>query len=272
MELTMFQKFKQLGLTDKEARVYIFLLMLGEKVEVRKIQSSTLIPRTSIYSVVKGLIKKGMVAKPKHEEGDRLVEHYVANDPAMLLESLERQREAIKVNEALAKELISEVSECFCAKQPPSKEKVVADLATFFSSFMPVHEDRPLMVYQSNTFNKKYATVFNQHMAGLSSPIQMLVDKRFDVSQLDKFEHVSARQVKPKLAPAATLLCHGKAVLWIVSCAGETQMDRTFLIHDMNMVKDCMNLLLGLWNSAETVQTAAQKQSFGEMEFDIDMV
>ena len=131
----MLEKFKQLGLTDKEARVYIFLLMLGEKVDVRKIQSSTLIPRTSIYSVVKGLIKKGMVAKPKHEEGDRLVEHYIANDPAMLLESLAHQRDVIKIKEALAKELIFEVSEHFCAKQPPSREQVEADLAAFFFKF-----------------------------------------------------------------------------------------------------------------------------------------
>ena len=125
------------------------------------------------------------------------------------------------------------------------------------------------MIYQSNTFNKKYATVFNQHIAALSSPIQMLMGKNFDAAQLGEFKHVSARQVEPKFAPAATLLCHDKAVLWIVSCAEETQMDRTFLIHDIDMVQDCMKLLLGLWNSAQTVQTTTQKQSFSEMEFDM---
>ena len=266
----MFGKFKQLGLTDKEARVYIFLLMLGKKVDVRKIQSSTLIPRTSIYSVVKGLIKKGMVAKPKYEDGDRLVEHYVANDPAMLLESLARQRDVIKVKEVLAKELISEVSEHFCAKQLPSREQVGADLATFFSSFTPAYEKRSLMVYQSNAFNQKYAALFNQHIASLSSTVQMLIGENFDMSQLGQFRHVTARQVESKFAPAATLFCHDKAVLWVVSCADETQMDRTFLIHDINMVQDCMKLLLGLWSSAQTVQLTVQKQSFGEMEFDTE--
>lgn len=260
----MFGKFKRFELTDKEVKVYLCLLMLGKKVDVRQIQSTTLISRTSIYSVLKGLIRKGMASNAKHEEGDRLVEHFVANDPGVLLDSLERKRALIQEKEKLAKELICEVKAHFCT-QDSSDMQVEKDLSTFFSGLAATGEDRPLLIYQSSAFDKRYANVFRQHVLKLSSPVKILVDEEFDASQLAQCAHVNIGYLGSKFAPAATLLCYDKAALWVVSSVDETEADRAFLIQDMDMVQDCVALLFDLWDTAQGMQTVASKRSSNEI-------
>lgn len=71
---------KELGFNEKEAKIYISLLKLGEAT-LKNIADNSLIPRTSLYTPVKTLIKKGVIEF--YKRGGR--NYYVAVTPEKLL-------------------------------------------------------------------------------------------------------------------------------------------------------------------------------------------
>lgn len=71
---------KELGFNEKEAKIYISLLELGEAT-LKNIADNSLIPRTSLYTPVKTLIKKGLIEFYKRKGRN----YYVAVTPERFL-------------------------------------------------------------------------------------------------------------------------------------------------------------------------------------------
>ena len=101
----MFEEFRKLNFTEKEVKICLALWVLG-RANVRQIGYHTLISRTTIYSVLRGLVDEGYVEKTPHREGDRLVEYFVPGDPAILLDKLKHKRAQIDAEEAIATQLV----------------------------------------------------------------------------------------------------------------------------------------------------------------------
>ncbi|PJE50728.1 MAG: hypothetical protein COV29_03260 [Candidatus Yanofskybacteria bacterium CG10_big_fil_rev_8_21_14_0_10_36_16] len=74
---------QNLGLTEKEAAVYLASLELGDE-KLFKIAKTAHIPRTSCYNMVKSLISKGLISVFKTGTG----QFYKAESPERLLNSL----------------------------------------------------------------------------------------------------------------------------------------------------------------------------------------
>lgn len=90
---------KNLGFSDKEAKIYLTLLSMGES-NLREIADRAEIPRTTLYTPVQILIKKGFVEFYKRVGR----KYYVAINPQKLLE-------LIQGNSALLEEHIEELQQ-----------------------------------------------------------------------------------------------------------------------------------------------------------------
>jgi len=92
-------KLQNYGLNEKEAKVYLAALELGET-NIQRLSKKSKIKRTTIYDVVDSLKDKGLLAsilKNKHR-------YYLASDPRELEQKLEERKLSIK---AILPELLS---------------------------------------------------------------------------------------------------------------------------------------------------------------------
>ncbi len=84
-------KLEALGLNQKEAKIYLALLELGETT-VARIAKKSKIQRTTIYDVINSLKEKGLVSiTPKNKK-----KCYTASDPRQLEEKLEERKNILK--------------------------------------------------------------------------------------------------------------------------------------------------------------------------------
>lgn len=95
------KQFRFLGFTNNEARIYLSLAEIG-KSTAQLLAKRIKIPRTTAYSVLQGLIEKGVISE-EHTQGTTF---YVLNQPASLLRLIEREKETLKAKESAAKNLI----------------------------------------------------------------------------------------------------------------------------------------------------------------------
>ncbi|MCX6742367.1 MAG: helix-turn-helix domain-containing protein [Candidatus Pacearchaeota archaeon] len=82
---------KELNLNDKEIKVYLSLLMLGQS-SVNAVAKKSNLNRVSTYDILKALLEKGFVSYVIISG----VKHFEAVDPSKFLDSLREKQEKIK--------------------------------------------------------------------------------------------------------------------------------------------------------------------------------
>ncbi|OGD33402.1 hypothetical protein A2833_03270 [Candidatus Azambacteria bacterium RIFCSPHIGHO2_01_FULL_44_55] len=108
-------ELKKLGLSDKEIKVYLALLELGEAA-VQKISQKSKVNRATTYVILEGLAKKSLVSEIE-KEGKTL---YGAQDPEFLFNLFKFQEREIKEKEAEFKKVLPELKAIFnLAPQKP---------------------------------------------------------------------------------------------------------------------------------------------------------
>jgi len=101
----MITQLKTLGLTDKEARVYLAALELGTS-SVQKIARKAGVNRATTYVMIDMLTQKGLVTSYKQDKKT----YYAATHPAQLLRLLEQKKVDLKEKEKeLKKDLLPEL-------------------------------------------------------------------------------------------------------------------------------------------------------------------
>lgn len=98
------QTLKEIGFNEKEAQVYLEALKLGRTTPAR-IAKNTGINRSTVYSVVNNLIKKGVVAEDIGEK----YEYVVALSPDSLEKILDERKRQLKKDSELIEKAIDEL-------------------------------------------------------------------------------------------------------------------------------------------------------------------
>ena len=251
----MFDEFKQLGFTDKEIKVYLCLSMLG-KGNVQQICRQTTISRTSIYSVLKRLVEKGLVSEVAQEKGERQVEHFVPNKPSALFNFLQREHAALAEKESVARQLVAQIAPHFYPKigYQSGREQVQKNLRDFFNEIAlaaATDEASQLLIYESREFNHAYLACLMPLLTKSSLPTRLLLAEDIQIDDIAHLNHVMIRQLPNKLAPVTTLFCYAQTVMFVV-CQPGIQLYDTFLIKDEIIAQDCQRLLQGLWERAHS--------------------
>jgi len=91
----------QLGLTEKEAKMYLMLLRIGPS-PVSSLAQRVGMKRVTAYSVLDSLVERGLVTFEQNGSCRRCIPH----DPECLLYGLERQSAELKFRKGLAKTCI----------------------------------------------------------------------------------------------------------------------------------------------------------------------
>lgn len=94
----------QLGFTEKQAKIYLACLELGRGT-VTELSQKTKIKRSTTFVILQELLDKGLSSSS--QIGSKTV--YVAEDPALILSSLEIQNIEIKEKMHIAKDIISQL-------------------------------------------------------------------------------------------------------------------------------------------------------------------
>jgi DNA-binding MarR family transcriptional regulator len=100
--------FQTLGFTENEVAIYLSLAESGGAT-ANDVSKASRVPRTTTYSVLETLIKKGLVSQERSGE----VTLFVANKPTSLLTMIQRERAEITRKENAAKQLIERVAPLF---------------------------------------------------------------------------------------------------------------------------------------------------------------
>jgi sugar-specific transcriptional regulator TrmB len=98
------ESLKALGLNDKQIQVYLTVLQQGKATAVT-IGRITKINRTTVYSVAKELIEKGLIAE---DLGDA-TSYFVAKPPQELQYLVEREEQALQKKKRAASEVVDEL-------------------------------------------------------------------------------------------------------------------------------------------------------------------
>lgn len=102
----------QLGLNQKEVDVYLAVLRQG-KVTPAIVANMTGVNRTTVYSVSKNLLKKGLVAL----DSTGKIDYLVANDLEEIISLIDREKAALRKKEEIARKALKELALIQTGKQ-----------------------------------------------------------------------------------------------------------------------------------------------------------
>lgn len=155
----MFEKYLQeIGLTDKEATIYLFLLSVDNSA-VLEVAKKTKINRSTVYFTLEGLMKKGLVSET--QVGKKV--HYQAEAPERLETYVERQKVLLTEKSKRLKDIIPELKgvqrkegERPVIKFFEGREGVVSAYEEFYSSLNDQEKDGYL-IYNMDLLNETYS-------------------------------------------------------------------------------------------------------------------
>ncbi|MDP2924994.1 MAG: helix-turn-helix domain-containing protein [Nanoarchaeota archaeon] len=122
---------KELGLTDNEIKIYIFLLKNGEST-TGPIIDETLIANSRVYESLNTLIKKGFVSYNVQSNG----KHFSCIEPDVLIEKQEEKRKKFL-------EIIPQLESIKKIKNPETKTAIYEGFEGFKSAFRKIINDCP---------------------------------------------------------------------------------------------------------------------------------
>ena len=133
----MFEKYlEDLGLSEKEAKVYLSLLQVDND-SVLDLAEKTKINRTTIYPVLESLSKKGLISEVKVDKKVR----FQAEPPERLETYVERQKIVLEEHAKRLKDVIPqlksvqrETGERPVVKIYEGKEGIISSLEDFFET------------------------------------------------------------------------------------------------------------------------------------------
>lgn len=95
---------QEIGLNNKEARVYLASLELGQST-VQEIAKKATVNRATTYFIIEGLMKMGLVSS--FQKGKK--QYFVAADPDRLVEILEQEKTSIEKRKENLKKLLPQL-------------------------------------------------------------------------------------------------------------------------------------------------------------------
>ncbi|NUM25589.1 MAG: TrmB family transcriptional regulator [Candidatus Buchananbacteria bacterium] len=117
--ISMVEKTLQnLGLEDKEIKVYLACLKLGPS-PVRKIAENAGINRQTVYDILKGLIGTGLISYYHKDKR----QYFIAEDPSRLKDVLRQRRDLLEKTETEMSEIIPQLKSIYnnAAVKPVAK-------------------------------------------------------------------------------------------------------------------------------------------------------
>ncbi len=238
-----------LGLSTKEAAVYLSLLSLGPTA-IRKIGEHAGINRGTTHDALRELQRRGLVSYYHKEKR----QHFVAEEPKSLTNLLLRKKQEIEKTEAAIKELIPQLySLSRAAGNSPTVKyyKGYAGLRTILEDVLDATDTIPKKEYAAYSSSSirpylyhkdAFPTFTNERIKRKISMRAISIGPGGDIHGKDERKWLT----KEEGAPTYTLLYAGKVAMISVSQSGTPH---GLIIEDMGIYKTQLLLFGSLWNS-----------------------
>ncbi|MDB5204214.1 MAG: transcriptional regulator, TrmB [Candidatus Taylorbacteria bacterium] len=241
--------FKKLGLTDKDAAVYLSLLSSGP-IAIRKLAEKSGINRGTTYEILKTLQKEGLVSyyhKERHQ-------HFVAENPKVLSKILTRKKNEI---DEVSKDIENIIPELSILSKGVSDQPVVK----FYEDYSGVRsilndvldeteriKDKKYVVYSSSTirpylYNKNAFPNFTDERIKRKIFVRTIANgPGGETSGKDERKWLTKRESPPTY----TLIYAGKVAMISV---GENDIPHGLIIEDQAIYKTQLFIFDSLWKS-----------------------
>jgi sugar-specific transcriptional regulator TrmB len=193
MKLSLVERVKEIGLTDKEARVYLSILELGEATAT-EISKRSEIQRTTTYNIIPILQKKGLVDSSQKNG----VKYFFVSKIDSLVQVHER---ALSDTKALVSELKS------IKKVIPQKSRVT--VYEGITGLRKIYEDivensmsgQEILAYVGSSdfleyIPQKLVTEFLQKRINKKLPLRLISDNSSFVKNVSESDKNSLRKIK----------------------------------------------------------------------------
>jgi len=187
----MFEKYlEDLGLSEKEAKVYLSLLEVDND-SVLDLAEKTKINRTTIYPVLESLAKKGLISEVKVDKKVR----FQAEPPERLETYVERQRIGLEEHAKRLKDVIPqlksvqrETGERPVVKIHEGKEGIVSSLEDFFND-VKVDDTTMYMAYPKDLIDELFTDKDKEKFrkARLGKKVKGQSIYNYSMGEIDRF-------------------------------------------------------------------------------------
>lgn len=152
----MFENYlQQIGLSEKEAEVYVALLKY-DNASVGELSQKTKVNRTTIYPVLESLSKKGLVSEVQVDKKT----HYQAEPPERLETYVQRQKVVLEENAKRLSDIVPQLKgiQRESGSRPiikffEGRDGVISSLEDFFKSKNDSREDTVYFLYPKDLIN-----------------------------------------------------------------------------------------------------------------------
>lgn len=248
------QYLQQLGFSDKEIAVYLCVLENG-KLSAAAVSRITKINRTTVYSVSKELIKKGVI----HEDLGGTNRYYTALSPEELRGLYKTEEESLNQKKVVIEDVIRELSALPKSKQysvPKIRFIDELHLKDFLFKQLPVwietaqkYEDHNWWGFQDTSLLEEYKEWIEYHWKIFPEDFGTRLitnNKQAEAELADKISN-QKRQVKywdKTVDFTATHAVLGDYVLFIVTNQHPHYLVET---HDAVMARNLREMFKGFW-------------------------
>lgn len=251
--MSLAERLGQFGITSTEAELYLKLAEIGRS-SAHALAKRCGLPRTTTYSVLDSLVRKGFAAVDK----GKTVSVYIANDPSVLLRQVEREKEEISRKEIEAAALVELVRPSFRSEfyhVPKTKfyegregvEQMLYENLVLWQTSMAQY-DSTWWGYQDHTFVEHFLP-FLEHSWEHRSPDE----KIYLVSNVSTVEdQLRGRKIRSREIRSIPVLLEFSSTIWILGDYILLIMTRnepfySFQIHDPVFAANLRSVFQLLW-------------------------
>jgi sugar-specific transcriptional regulator TrmB len=216
MEEEIKESLESLGLSEKEMRVYVSLLELGDS-PVNKIVSRSGLIRVTVYPILKSLIEKGFVSQYSMERKS----YFKAISPDLLLDKIKEREDKLKLALPLIKKKIKSVDELTSIEQFKGSRGISSFFEKLYSG-----EEKELMAYGNGDLIEEVIKYQSLHARKLRINKKIKLNIIVSPIKVDYFSDPSYKkltQVKfnKKLEQMNVYIIFGKKMVGIIDLTKE---------------------------------------------------
>lgn len=207
--LELEQKMKGIGFDDKETKIYLSLLRLGE-ITATKISQDAKIERTLVYYITDKLIERGLVSyKIKNN-----VKYFSASDPNKILEEIkDKEKSFLEILPLLEQLKSSEYEEEIKVDVYKGKE----GLKTIMNDIIKFGQDI-YVLGEEGQIEKEHPMLYRNYMLNLKSKggKEFIVVREDLKGKIFPLENSSFRYISKELISPTTIIIYANKVVFII--------------------------------------------------------
>jgi sugar-specific transcriptional regulator TrmB len=247
------KELEKIGLSEKEAKVYLAALELGPST-AQSIAAKATVNRPTTYIMIETLIKRGLMSS--FEKGKKRI--FAASKPNQLLYVLENQKKEILEKEIIVKSLMPAQVDILQGVQEPIVKvyEGMAGLRLIQEDILNTVTDEVLELTSLDEARKFIPPIFEgdirEKLVSMHKTKSLFVSKLgLSEKQYGRIKNVEFRELKdPSFPILGEMIVYGDKT----NFTSYTENPSHIVISDKNIATTCRSLFMSLWEKGKPIK------------------